>query len=113
MNEELIKYLDEKFQIASKEREEFNTRLENIEVKTEEFNTRLENIEVKTASLEVDMKEVRADIKETKDIINQLFNRIDRFLAILEKLDQEFTIMKEDIRRMKKVIKEKLGVDLS
>jgi len=99
MNEELIKYLDEKFQIASKEREEFNTRLENIEVKT--------------ASLEVDMKEVRADIKETKDIINQLFNRIDRFLAILEKLDQEFTIMKEDIRRMKKVIKEKLGVDLS
>ncbi len=58
------------------------------------------------------MKEMKNDVKEAKNTINKLFERIDKFLATLEKIDQEFTVMKEDIRRVKQMIKEKLGVDL-
>ncbi len=55
---------------------------------------------------------MKNDVKEAKNTINKLFERIDKFLATLEKIDQEFTVMKEDIRRVKQMIKEKLGVDL-
>jgi len=126
MNENLTKYLDKKFQEASEERKEIKERLGGVEEKVESMEERLGgveekvesmeerlgNVELKVVNLEIDMKEVKANVKETKDIINKLFNRIDKFLAMLEKLDQEFTIMKKDIEKIKEVIKEKLGVDL-
>jgi hypothetical protein len=36
----------------------------------------------------------------------------DGFIKIVTKLEDEFTMMKEDIKRVKEVIKEKLGIDL-
>ncbi|MBI2052133.1 MAG: hypothetical protein HYT38_00440 [Candidatus Sungbacteria bacterium] len=53
-------------------------------------------------------KEDLADLKSdlpTKADINSLHNSIDRFMVLHEKLDQEFTIMKEDINRMKVAIR--------
>jgi chromosome segregation ATPase len=140
MKEELTQYLNKRFdkvdgelttikgglKKASEERRGMNDRLGNVEGKlvnvedrlgnVEEglvnVKDRLGNVEIKVVNLEVDMKEVKGNVRETKDTINKLFNRIDKFLEILERLDQEFTVMKEDIKRVKKVIKEKLGVDL-
>ncbi len=49
--------------------------------------------------------------------INQKFDRLmttlDKFLKRLTDIEDEFTIMKLDLNRMKRVIKEKLGVDLT
>lgn len=88
-------------------------RFERIDERFEGVDRRLQNISTTVANLEVDMKEIKPEIKETREIMNNLFNRIDKFLLKLETLDQEFTIIKEDIRRVKEVIKEKLGVDLT
>lgn len=48
--------------------------------------------------------------------INEKFNRLittlDKFLKRITDLEDEFEIMKMDINRMKRVIKEKLGVDI-
>lgn len=49
--------------------------------------------------------------------INQKFDKLittlDKFLKRLTDIEDEFEMMKHDINRMKKVIKEKLGVNLS
>ena|SRR3989338_6512557 len=45
--------------------------------------------------------------------INQLTNTLDEFLKRLTIAEDEFEVMKLDINRMKKIIKEKLGVELS
>ena len=45
--------------------------------------------------------------------IDRLTTTLDGFLKRLTATEDEFTVMKLDINRMKKVIKEKLGVDLS
>ncbi len=48
--------------------------------------------------------------------INQKFDKLtstlDRFLKRLTDLEDEFEIMKLDLNRMKRVIREKLGVEL-
>ncbi|MBI4118707.1 MAG: hypothetical protein HY452_00385 [Parcubacteria group bacterium] len=51
-----------------------------------------------------DLVEMKADLASRRDI-NSLHNSIDRFMVLHEKLDQEFTMMKEDINRMKVVIR--------
>ena len=45
--------------------------------------------------------------------IDRLTTTLDKFLKRLTNAEDEFEIMKADINRMKKVIREKLGVELS
>ena len=55
-------------------------------------------------------------LKKTELSINRKIDRLtttlDGFLKRLTAAEDEFTVMKLDINRMKRVIKEKLGVDL-
>ncbi len=70
--------------------------------------------ELKTdvVSLKVGLEEVKTDLVEIKEHIGNTFTKLDEFLVLYKKLDQEFMMMKEDIRRIKETIKEKLGVEL-
>jgi len=62
---------------------------------------------IKTLEKRIDKLEIR---------MNQNFNRLittlDKFLKRLTTLEDEFEIMKADINRLKRVIREKLGVDI-
>ena len=44
--------------------------------------------------------------------LDNLTNTLDRFLKRLTDMEEEFTFMKEDLKRVKAVIREKLGVSL-
>ena len=44
--------------------------------------------------------------------IDRLTTTLDKFLKRLTDIEDEFEIMKADINRLKKVIREKLGVEL-
>jgi hypothetical protein len=56
-------------------------------------------------------------LQKTENRVNQkiekLVTTIDKFLKKTADLEDEFEMMKLDINRMKKVIKEKLGVNLT
>jgi len=43
---------------------------------------------------------------------DKLTTTLDKFLKRMTDMEDEFTLMKHDLNRMKKVIKEKLGVEL-
>ena len=45
--------------------------------------------------------------------IDRLVTTLDSFLKRMTDMEDEFTIMKHDLDRVKKVIKEKLGVNLA
>jgi len=62
------------------------------------------------SSLEKDMERMELRINQK---IDKLTTTLDRFLKRLTDTEDEFAIMKADINRMKKVIREKLGVELS
>lgn len=60
----------------------------------------------------VDEKLKRTELSISKKI-DKLTTTLDGFLKRLTAAEDEFEVMKLDINRMKKVIREKLGVDLS
>lgn len=45
--------------------------------------------------------------------IDKLRNTIDKFVTLYTKQEQELTLVIEDIRKIKKVIREKLGVEIT
>ena len=63
-----------------------------------------------------DIKEEKTDLKETrsdlKKDINNVQTLIDGYVKAQEEFKQEFVIMKEEMRQMKRVLKEKLGVEI-
>jgi peptidoglycan hydrolase CwlO-like protein len=44
--------------------------------------------------------------------VDDVYDSVDGFIKIVTKLKDEFELLKQDLDRMKTVIKEKLGVDL-
>ncbi len=74
----------------------------------------LNAVSEKTINLESTLKR---DMERMEFRINQKIDKLtttlDKFLKRLTDAEDEFSIMKADINRMKKIIREKLGVELS
>ncbi len=62
--------------------------------------------------IEVDRKMEKMEIRINKKF-DKLVTTLDKFLKKMTDMEDEFTIMKMDINRVKQVIKDKLGVDLT
>lgn len=60
----------------------------------------------------VDQKLVKMEARINHKF-DKLVTTLDKFLKRLTDIEDEFEIMKFDINRLKKVVREKLGVDLS
>ena len=59
----------------------------------------------------VDQKIKSLDLSFNQKLDN-LITTLDSFLKRMTDMEEEFTMMRHDLSRVKKVIKEKLGVDL-
>jgi len=62
------------------------------------------------SSLKRDMERMEFRINQK---IDKLTTTLDKFLKRMTDMEDEFEMMKNDINRMKRVIREKLGVELS
>lgn len=67
---------------------------------------RLVNLEIK-----IDKKLEAMEERWSKKF-DKLITTLDNFLKRMTDMEDEFTMMRNDINRLKKVIKEKLGVEL-
>jgi len=75
---------------------------------------RLSGVRVEMVNLEVRIgKNLEAMEERWSRKFDKLTTTLDKFLQRMTDLEDEFTMMKHDLNRMKKVIKEKLGVDLT
>ena len=70
----------------------------------------LDAVDAKITKLQ---SEIRAlDLKFSQKI-DQLTTTLDKFLKRMTDMEDEFAMMKHDLNKMKKILREKLGVDLS
>lgn len=58
------------------------------------------------------IEENSVEVKEVKTEVNLLKNGIEKFIMFYEKQEQEFTIMKDELRRIKRVLEERLGIKI-
>jgi sugar-specific transcriptional regulator TrmB len=89
---------------------EMSLKFNTIEKFLKEIKT---DLTVQKTDTQENFKEIKIELAEMKSRINDTYNAVDGFIKIVDKLETEFVIIKEDLRRVKEVIKEKLGVDLS
>lgn len=91
-------------------------KLGRTDKKLEKIELRLGKLEMRLAGLEARMGEVEIGLGKMETELNKKFDRLvttlDRFLKRMSDLDDEFTMMKADINRLKVIIKEKLGVSV-
>lgn len=78
----------------------------------EKVDGRFEKIEITLINIVEELKEARKERAEIKAKIDETYRTVDGFIQVVTRLEDEFVAMKEDLRRVKVVIKEKLGVDL-
>lgn len=71
-----------------------------------------QDIAVNKTNILVGFEEAKKERGEIRARIEETYNAVDGFIKVVTKLEQEFTMVKEDLNRVKTVIKEKLGVDL-
>lgn len=103
MNNELIDYLDKKFNKIGEKFDKIDESLEKIKT----------DVGVNKTNVLVGFDGAKEERSKIKARIDETYNSVDGFIKIVTKLEDEFTVLKEDIKRVKLVIKEKLGVDLS
>jgi hypothetical protein len=89
---------------------ELLSKLNIIETSLKEIKT---DIGIHKADTQENFKEIKLGLSETKSRINDTYNTVDGFIKVVDKLETGFVMIKEDLKRVKEVIKEKLGVDLT
>lgn len=87
-------------------------RFDQIDDKFKQSDERFNKIEITLIAIVEDLKEARKERQNLEKRINETYNAVDGFVKVVDKLETEFTVIKEDLKRVKEVIKEKLGVDL-
>jgi len=84
--------------------------LSAVDEKIGTLEKRIASLEKRIVSLEKRIARLEIKVDQRFD---QLITTLDKFLKRLTNIEDELEIMKLDINRLKKVIKEKLGVDLT
>lgn len=91
--------------------EKSDIKLKNIEKLLDQQTTViLSAVDEKITGLEKRISKLEIKVDQRFD---QLITTLDKFLKRLTDMEDEFEMMKLDINRLKKVIREKLGVDLT
>ncbi|KKS53463.1 MAG: Chromosome partition protein smc [Candidatus Magasanikbacteria bacterium GW2011_GWA2_42_32] len=84
---------------------EVNKRFDKVE-------ERLGKVEVNVAVLSVDMREVKSRLDKIEETMSNLTTTLDAFLKRLTDHEEEFKILKREVKIMKSILKEKLNVDV-
>ncbi len=77
-----------------------NTRLDKVNTRFDQVNTRLDKIDDRFDGLDERMESVEADVKWMKENAGELFAKLDRFIAILEKNEQEILMLSAQMKRL-------------
>lgn len=85
----ILNAVDGKINVLDKKIEVLDKRMNGIDIRLEKFEERLNKK------------------------IDKLTTLIDKFVNLYTKQEQEFKIMKYEINKIKEIIKEKLGVEIS
>lgn len=106
----LDKKLDEKLEV----------RLSPIEHKINKISDRflpiekdIKEVKIDTAYLRQDLEEVKRDIRGLREQIQQLSITLDNFVKMMTDYQEEFTILKGEVDQIKKILKEKLGIEIA
>ncbi len=101
--------IDTRFDDVDAKFENIDTRFDDVDAKFENIDTRFDIVNTRFNNIDTRLDKLEAELKSD---INNVQTLIDGYVKAQEDFKQEFVIMKEEIRQIKAVFKQKLGVDI-
>jgi len=118
--DKLTKAMTEGFRRHDKKFEEHDKRFDKQDKRFDEHDKRFDKqdkeiSDIKTGlfSVKYDLKELSSTVAEIKDGQGEMMSLLDGYVKSNEDFKEEFYIMRTEVGEIKKVIKEKLGVEIS
>lgn len=84
-----------------------------IDTKLAPLDGRFGALEGRFVVFEHEIKEVKKDIGGLREQIQQLTTTLDNFVKMMTDYKEEFSILKAEMDQVKKILKEKLGVEVA
>ena len=75
-----------------------------VDLKTDKLDNRLAKVEFEVRETRQEVRGMKADVKWMKDNASELFSKLDRFIALLEKQEQETAVLAAHVRRLEERI---------
>lgn len=74
--------------------------IETLEPFAKAVQSDFKKVNERLDKVEFELNEVRTDVKEMKESAGELFTKLDRFIALYEKQEQELLIFNAQLRRL-------------
>lgn len=101
------------FDKVEKRLDSHDLRFDMIDKRFDKVEKRLDDHDKKFISIETNLSILREDFSEMKDIVNSIYNRLDKLIAMFEKTEQENIIIKARLLKIEKVLKERFQIDIN
>jgi chromosome segregation ATPase len=98
--EPFAKAVQEDFQQVNRRLEAMEQRLGGVEQRIDGVEQRLGGVEQRLDGVEQRLGAVEADVKWMKENSGELFAKLDRFIALLEKHDHELVLLAQQVKRL-------------
>jgi archaellum component FlaC len=77
-----------------------NNRLDKVDSRLDKVDSRLDKVDSRLAKVEFELAEVKTDVKYMKENFGELFTKLDKFIVLYEKQEQELLILGTQLRRL-------------
>ena len=77
-----------------------NNRLDKVDSRLDKVDTRFDGIDSRLDKVEFELGEVKADVRYMKENFGELFTKLDKFIALYEKQEQELLVLGAQLRRL-------------
>jgi len=98
--EPFAKAVQEDFRAVNTRLDKVDTRLDKVDTRFDQIDSRLDKMDSRFDGLEERMVSVEADVKWMKENASELFAKLDRFIALLEKNEQETLMLSAQMKRL-------------
>ena len=96
--------LDKLGQITQQGFLEVDKRFSEVNERFSGIDERFSEVDKKIKGVGLELGEVKQDVREVKENFSELFTKLDKFIALYEKQEQELLILGAQLRRLEERI---------
>ena len=88
------------FQGVNTRLDKVDGRLDKVDGRLDKIDGRLDRVDFELSETRQDVREVKGEVKWMKDNSSELFTKLDKFIALLEKQEQEMLMFGAQLKRL-------------
>lgn len=97
--EPFAKAVQNDFVKVNKRFDKVDSRLDKVDSRFDKVDSHFDKVDSRLDKVEFELNEVKKDVREMKENSNALYSKLDRFISLYEKHEQELAFFGVQLRR--------------